>query len=63
MRSASSNRRPCFDAGQTALELSVLVVAVVTACMLMAQYVKESLRANVKMTEMQLNSGIEDNRP
>ncbi|GEM_PF-5306170 len=63
MRSASSSRRPYFEPGQSTLEAVVLVVAVVTSAMLMVRYVKESMRANVKMTEMQLNGAMGDNRP
>lgn len=50
-------------AGQSALEAAVLGAAVVVAASMMAAYVRGSLRANVKMTEMQLNSAIVDNRP
>ena len=49
--------------GQYALEVAILIAAVVIAASLMARYVRGSMRANVKMTEMQLNSAINDNRP
>ena len=63
MHSASSSRRRFFERGQSTLEATVVVVAVVTSAMLMARYVKESMRANAKMTEMQLNGAMGDNRP
>ena len=49
--------------GQYALEVCILLAAVVVAASLMARYVRGSLRANVKMTEMQLNGAMRDNRP
>ena len=49
--------------GQYALEVAILLAAVVTAATLMARYVRGSLRANVKITEMQLNGAMWDNRP
>lgn len=49
--------------GQYTIEVSVLLAAIVIAAVLMAPHVRGSLRANVKITEMQLNSAIEDNRP
>ena len=49
--------------GQYALEVCILLAAVVVAATLMTKYVRGAMRANVKMTEMQLNGAMRDNRP
>ena len=49
--------------GQYTLEWAVLMMAVAAVVVLMAPYVRDSLRANVKSTEMQLNAAMQDNRP
>ena len=51
------------QAGVYALECAILLAAVVAAAVLMAGYIRGSMRANVKMTEMQLNGAMRDNRP
>lgn len=51
------------NAGQSAVEAAMVIGAVVLAASMMAIYVRGSLRANVKLTEMQLNGAIQDNRP
>lgn len=54
---------PHRHSGQSALEVTILLAAVVVAATLMAPYVRGSLRANVKITEMQLNGAMQDHRP
>jgi len=49
--------------GQYTMEMAVTMSAVAVAVILMAIYVRDALRANVKSTEMQLNGGMFDNRP
>ena len=49
--------------GAYTVEWAVMVTACVIAGLLMANYVKRALRANVKSTEMQLNGAMQDNRP
>lgn len=49
--------------GQFTLEWAVLLIAVVTAMLLMRPYVRDAMRANVKSTEIQLNTAMRDNRP
>lgn len=49
--------------GEYALEVCILLAAVVVAATLMTKYVRGAMRANVKMTEMQLNGAMRDNRP
>ncbi len=45
------------------METALLLGAVVVAASLMAGYVRGSLRASVKVTEVQLNGAMADNRP
>ena len=54
---------PKGQRGQYALEVCILLAAVVVAATLMTKYVRGAMRANVKMTEMQLNGAMRDNRP
>ncbi len=49
--------------GQYSLEWIVLFIAVAAAGILMRDYVRHAMRANVKSTEMQLNGAMNDNRP
>ena len=49
--------------GAYTLKWCVMVTAVIVAGLLMANYVRRALRANVKSTEMQLNGAMLDNRP
>jgi len=49
--------------GQYAMEWAVLMSAAAIAAMFLRGYVRDSLRANVKSTEMQLNGAMQDNRP
>ena len=49
--------------GQYTMEMAVTMWAIAVAVILMALYVRDALRANVKSTEMQLNGGMFDNRP
>ena len=50
-------------AGQYTIEWALLLAAMVTAVGLMTHYVSYAFQANVKSTEMQLNSAMLDNRP
>ena len=54
----SSDRR-----GQSLLELALLLGAAVIAASLMVGYVRGAIAANVKLTELQLNGSMRDNRP
>ncbi len=49
--------------GQYLLEWTLLFAAVVFAVGVMTFFVKDSLAAKVKGTEMQLNGAMRDNRP
>jgi len=49
--------------GTYTIEVSILLAACVVASLLMTKYVRASMRASVKMTEMQLNGAMRDNRP
>ncbi len=49
--------------GQYLLEWALLFTAVVVAAGVMTYFVKDSLAARVKGTEMQLNGAMHDNRP
>lgn len=49
--------------GQHTIEWAVLVTAMVIAGTMMLTYVRDALRANVKLTEIQLNGAMRDNRP
>lgn len=51
------------ERGVYALEWACLMMAVIMAAMLMREYARDAMRANVKTTEMQLNSAMQDNRP
>ncbi len=44
-------------------EVAVLVAAVSLAVTAMTVYVSDAIGANVKSVEMQLNGGMQDNRP
>ncbi len=56
-------RRAANRAGQSTLETATLLAAVVVAATMMAGYIRGSMRATVKSTEMQLNGAMQDNRP
>lgn len=45
------------------MEWAVLMMALGFAVILMGSYVRDSLRAGAKSTEMQLNAAMVDNRP
>ena len=49
--------------GQSMFEVAVLVAAVSLAVTAMTVYVSDAIGANVKSVEMQLNGGMQDNRP
>ena len=49
--------------GQSTLEWSILMAAMVAAMLLTRSYVTQAMRANIKSTEMQLNGAMQENRP
>ncbi len=49
--------------GQHTVEWALLFTAAVTACIIMALYVKDAIASSVKNTEMQLNGAMHDNQP
>lgn len=60
---AFSHPRTLDRNGQYTIEWAVLVTAMVIAGTLMLSYIRDALRANVKLTEIQLNGAMRDNRP
>ena len=58
-----TRRRLTNERGQYTMEHAVLFAAMAIAATLMATYVRQAMRANVKVTELQLNSAMQDNRP
>ena len=59
----TTRRRLTNERGQYTMEHAVLFAAMAIAATLMATYVRQAMRANVKVTELQLNSAMQDNRP
>lgn len=49
--------------GSSTLEMAVGLMTAVIAGLVMADYMNASLKASLKMTEMQLNGAIADNVP
>ena len=51
------------EQGQYTLEWVVVMAAMAVAVILMQDYVRGAFRADGKVTEMQLNGAMQDNRP
>jgi len=59
MRKGESDHRR----GSYTIELSILLTAVAIVAILMGPYVRDSIRAMLKLVEIQGNSSMHDNRP